>query len=92
MTEAEKIQTEIYKRMTPIEKLQAMCDLYNTAYAMKTGWVKQLHSEWTDKQVDDEVMEIFLNSGEEMENCDFRYRKGSDGRFRPVKLENIKKL
>ena len=62
MTEAEKIQTEIYKRMTPYEKIQAMCDLYNTAYALKRGWIRQLHPDWTDTQVDDEVREIFLNA------------------------------
>ncbi len=62
MTEAEKIQKEIYKRMTPAEKIQAMCDLYNTAYALKTGWIKQLHPDWTESRVNHEVREIFLNA------------------------------
>jgi len=60
MTEADRIQIEIYKRMTPGQKWQVARDLYWSARRWKAGWLRQIHPDWTEEQVQNEVREIFL--------------------------------
>lgn len=60
MTEAEKIQIEIYKKMTPAQKWQVARDLYWSARRLKAAWLRQIHPEWTEEQVQNKVREIFL--------------------------------
>ena len=55
-----KIQKEIYKNMTYIQKWEEAKKLYRTARILKRAGVKELHPDWSDEQIDDKVREIFL--------------------------------
>lgn len=55
-----EIQREIYKRMNPFEKLKVSMDMYWTARKYKAAYLRQLHPDWTEEQVQDKVREIFL--------------------------------
>ena len=57
------VQIEIFKAMTPEQKLQAAMGLYDMAKELKTAWIRQLHKDWSDEQVADAVREIFTNAG-----------------------------
>jgi hypothetical protein len=57
------VQIEIFKAMTPEQKLQAAFGLYDMAKELKTAWIRQLHKDWSDEQVADAVREIFTNAG-----------------------------
>lgn len=46
--------------MTPAQRLKTSQDLYETAWAIKTAWLRKQHPGWTDDQVHDAVREIFL--------------------------------
>jgi len=60
MTEADRIQIEIYKKMTPAQKRKVSRDLYWSARRLKAAWLRQIHPDWTEEQVQNEVREIFL--------------------------------
>ncbi len=57
---AEKIRFNIYKNMTSIQKWQVLQDLRATAWTIKYAAIRQQHPDWTDKQVEEKVKEIFL--------------------------------
>lgn len=60
MTEADRIQIEIYRKMTPGQKWQVSRDLYWSARRLKAAWLRQIHPNWTEEQVQNEVRELFL--------------------------------
>ena len=60
--EADRIQIEIFKNMSPDEKLRLSEKMYFDARRLKADWLRQLHCDWTDKQVEDKVREIFLHA------------------------------
>ena len=53
---------EILKAMTPQQKLKIAFDMRRTAMGLKTAWLKQIHPDWTEDEVQDEVRRIFLNA------------------------------
>ena len=57
-----EMQNEIIKRMSPQQKLEASMDLYYSARKLKAAWLRQLHSDWSDKQVAQAVTEAFVNA------------------------------
>ena len=57
------VQIEIFRAMTPEQKLRAAFDLYDMAKELKTAWIRQLNKDWSDEQVADAVREIFTNAG-----------------------------
>ncbi len=58
----QKIQDEILRKMTPQQKLEAAMNLYYSARKLKSAWIRQLHKDWSDQQVEDTVTEIFVNA------------------------------
>ncbi|MEX1366672.1 MAG: hypothetical protein AB1Z98_26335 [Nannocystaceae bacterium] len=58
--EAYDVQTEIFRRMTPAQKLQASMRLYWSARELKAAWFRSEHPEWTEAQVKAAVREAFL--------------------------------
>lgn len=58
--EAYDVQTEIFRRMTPTQKLQASMRLYWSARELKAAWFRSEHPEWTEAQVKAAVREAFL--------------------------------
>ncbi len=55
-------QVEVYRRMPPERRLALAERLYWTARSLKTAWVRQCHTDWTDAQVAREVTRIFANA------------------------------
>ena len=66
MAEHEKkaleIQREIYRRMTPEEKLRIAFKMNLEARELKAAWLKQQHPDWSQEQIDNKVREIFLHA------------------------------
>jgi hypothetical protein len=57
-----EIQNEILSKMTPTEKIRLALMLYYSAWELKTGWLKQIHNDWSDNQIEQEVKRIFSNA------------------------------
>jgi hypothetical protein len=53
-------QTEIFRRMTPEQKLRAAMRLYWSARELEAAWFRHEHPEWTEAQVKAAVREAFL--------------------------------
>lgn len=58
--EPSDVQTEIFRRMTPEQKLRAAMRLYWSARELKAAWLRTEHPEWTEAQVSAAVREAFL--------------------------------
>ena len=59
VAEAERIQREIIRKMTPAQKFAIAQGLYDTAWEIKRAALRQQHPEWTDWQVLARVRRIF---------------------------------
>jgi hypothetical protein len=53
-------QKKIFQAMTPEQKLRAAMNLYHSARKLKAAALKQQHPDWTEKQIEQKVREIFL--------------------------------
>lgn len=53
-------QAEIYRRMTPTQRVEQAMQLYWTARALKKAWLSQLHPDWDEERLEKEVRRIFL--------------------------------
>ena len=56
------IQKEIFKKMTPEQKLKAAMRLYWSARRLKAAWLRRQNPDWTEEQVQEKVTEIFKNA------------------------------
>jgi hypothetical protein len=52
-------QIEIYRRMTPQQRLQISFELYELTRTLVRQGVKSQHSDWTEQQVKEEVLRRF---------------------------------
>ncbi len=57
------VQREIFRKMTPAQKLHLSMRLYYSAWELKSAWLRQLHKDWSDEQIKQEVKRIFTNAG-----------------------------
>lgn len=55
-------QYEFLKKMSPQQKLEAAMSLYYSAKELKSAWLSQLHSEWSDQKIKQIVREAFVNA------------------------------
>jgi len=55
-------QIEIISKMTPQAKLKAAMNLYWSARELKASWLRHLHPDWSQQQVDKTVKDIFLHA------------------------------
>jgi hypothetical protein len=66
MTEQEKEgyrrQIEIYRRMTPVDRLSIAAGLYRTARTIRTAAVRAQNPDWSQEQVNAAVREAFLHA------------------------------
>ncbi len=58
----EEIQDEILRKMTPTQKVRLAMRLYYSAWGFKTAWLKDIHKDWSDNQIEQEVKRIFTNA------------------------------
>lgn len=55
-------QKRIYQSMTPEDKVNAALNLYHYARELKAAGLRARHPDWSEKQIQDQVREIFLNA------------------------------
>ena len=58
----QKTQDDILRQMTPEQKLSAAMDLYWSARELKAAWLRKLHPDWSDAQIEEAVKEAFSNA------------------------------
>ncbi len=58
--EAEAVQLEIYRRMSPGQKVKIAMELYDFAWKLKAQALRDQHPDWTEDQVQAATREIFL--------------------------------
>jgi hypothetical protein len=56
------LQREIYRKMTPEQKLKVCLALYRSAYALKKAAIEKQHPDWDEKQVLQAVKKAFLHA------------------------------
>ena len=54
------IQVEIFKSMPPEKKLDVFLQLYHSARALKKAALKQMHPDWSEEELENELRMIFL--------------------------------
>jgi hypothetical protein len=59
VAEADRIQREIIRKMTPAQKFAIAGELYKTAWEIKRSALRAQHPDWTNDQVLDRVKRIF---------------------------------
>jgi hypothetical protein len=57
---AKNIQSEIYRKMSPAQKWEQVCQLRDAAWAMKRAGVRMQNPSWSEAEVENEVRKIFL--------------------------------
>jgi hypothetical protein len=56
------LQREIYRKMTPEQKLRVSLALYHSAYALKKAAVQKQYPDWEEKQILQAVKKAFLHA------------------------------
>ncbi len=56
------IQNDILRKMSAQQKLETAAAIYYSARQLKSAWLRQLHSEWSDQKVEQAVREAFINA------------------------------
>lgn len=59
----QQIQDEILRKMTPEQKLKLALQLYYSARQLKAAWLREIHKDWSEEQIEQAVREIFANAG-----------------------------
>lgn len=59
IAEAERIQREIIRKMTPAQKFAIARELYDTAWEIKKSALRAQHTDWSEEQVHARVKRIF---------------------------------
>ena len=59
VAEADRIQREIIRKMTPAQKFSIARELYDTAWEIKKSALRAQYPEWTEEQVHARVKRIF---------------------------------
>lgn len=55
-------QLEALRRLTPAERYRASRQMYWTLRRHKTAFLRSLHADWSDAEIEAEVRRIFLNA------------------------------
>jgi hypothetical protein len=58
-----ELQSQLVSRMSPEEKVRASEALRTAAWALKAAWLRGLHPDWTEAQVQEAVHQCFRDSG-----------------------------
>jgi hypothetical protein len=53
-------QERIYQSMTPEQKLRIAADLRDCAWELKAAGLRGQHPDWSEKEIQEKVKEIFL--------------------------------
>jgi len=58
--EAERIQTELIRRMTPARRLQIAREMYKTAWQIKEAGLRRQYPDWTDEAIRAKCRRVFV--------------------------------
>jgi hypothetical protein len=61
--DAENLQREIFRAMTPGQRWEQFLSLRATAWKLKRAGIKSLHPELTEEEIEEIVRECFLHAG-----------------------------
>jgi hypothetical protein len=56
------VQIEIFKKMSPWQKLELSARLYFEARHLKAIGLRMQHPDWSEEQIEHKVTEIFMNA------------------------------
>jgi len=56
-------QRDLIRAMTPEQKVRAVEALYRMAWDLKAAWLRTLHPEWPEAEVQEEVRRLFRDVG-----------------------------
>lgn len=56
------VQIEIFKKMSPWQKLELSANLYFEARRLKAIGLQMQHADWSEEQIERKVTEIFMNA------------------------------
>ncbi|MFC1677399.1 hypothetical protein ACFL3G_10115 [Planctomycetota bacterium] len=56
------IQNKIIQKMTPSQKVEASMMLYHCARHCKAAWLRKIHPDWSERQINMAVREAFINA------------------------------
>ena len=56
------LQNKIIQKMTPSQKIEASMMLYHSARRCKAAWLRKLHPNWSEHQLNMAVREAFINA------------------------------
>ncbi len=56
------VQIEIYKKMSPEMKLKIAVQLNRSARELKAAYLRSIHPDWDEQQIQTKVVEIFRNA------------------------------
>lgn len=59
-TSPQPTQDELFRRMTPAERLKIAFDLYETAWSMKVAGVRRQHPDWAESRISEKVRRVFM--------------------------------
>ena len=62
LAESQAVQDQIYRSMSPAEKLRASMQMYWSSRKLKAAWLKGQHPDWTAEQVNKAVNEAFFDA------------------------------
>jgi hypothetical protein len=57
------VQIEGFKRMTHAQKLEMVCDLYETGIQLRVAGLRMTHPDWPPERLDFEARRSLLHAG-----------------------------
>ncbi len=60
LQKGEDIRNEIFRNMSAEDKIILSFELRRQAKELKAAYLREIHPDWTQQQIDDKVKEIFL--------------------------------
>lgn len=57
------VQLEGFRRMTPEEKLRAVCELYQAGIQLRMAGLRMQHPEWAEERLEREARRSLLYAG-----------------------------
>ena len=60
VAEADRIQREIIRKMTPAQKFAIAGELYKTAWEIKKCGLRSLHPDWTETALEARTRRVFV--------------------------------